>query len=71
MVVDLDKWGEHKVNMITDISVFKEVRRYRLQVMKARAKKCVMNNCFHEERCIMILADRLNCQTSVRTCVSL
>jgi len=25
VVVDLDKWGEHKVNMITDISVFKEV----------------------------------------------
>ena len=47
VVVDLDKWGEHKVNMITDISVFKEVRRYRLQVMKARAKECIMNNCFH------------------------
>ena len=30
VVVDLDKWGEHKVNMITDISVFKEVRRYKL-----------------------------------------
>ena len=47
VVVDLDKWGEHKVNMITDISVFKEVRRYRLQVMKACAKECIMNNCFH------------------------
>ena len=47
MVVDLDKWGEYKVNMITDISVFKEVRRYRLQVMKARAEECIMNNCFH------------------------
>ena len=47
MVVDLDKWGEHKVNMITDISVFKEVRRYRSQVMKALAKECIMNNCFH------------------------
>ena len=47
VVVDLDKWGEHKVNMITDISVFKEVRRYNFQVMKARAKECIMNNCFH------------------------